>query len=230
MKNPKQCVYIKNNAYFCRQIINNCFDMKKGISFIVLIFIVLAQASCNKTPTYEEMKAAEKKLINRILAEKNIEVLDEYPESGVFGENQFVELSTGIYLNVVDSGNGNRAVYNETVVLVRASGSYYEMEETTNFNTFLNTYPPFEFRYGRASTVVSEHASTYDMYYMVFSAGLESILEYVGENAIVKLIVPGYAEINSGGSYYSVGSTFQTSGMRNTFVPIYYDRVRYTYY
>jgi len=204
--------------------------MKKGISFIVLIFIVLAQASCNKTPTYEEMKAAEKKLINRILAEKNIEVLDEYPENGVFGENQFVELSTGIYLHVVDSGNGNRAVYNETVVLVRASGSYYETDETTDFNTFLNTFPPFEFRYGRASTVVNEHVSSYDMYYMVFSAGLESILEYVGENAIVKLIVPGYAEINSGGTYYSVGSTFQTSGMSNTFVPIYYDRVRYTYY
>ena len=206
--------------------------MKKGFYVIGLIYIALSliTVSCNKTPTYEEMKAAEKKLISRILAEKNIEVLHEYPASGIFGENQFFELPTGIYLHVVDSGNGNRAVYNETFVLVRASGSYYEKEETTDFNTFINTYPPFEFRYGRASSVVSEHAGSYDMYYMVFSAGLESILEYVGENATVKLIVPGYAEINSGGSYYSVGSTFQTSGLTNMFIPIYYDRVRYTFY
>ena len=233
MKNLKQCIYIKNNAYFCRQIINNCFDMKKGFYVFRLIYIALALVftiSCNKTRTYEEMKSAEKKLINRILAEKNIEVLDEYPESGVFGENQFVVLNTGIYLNVVDSGNGNRAVYNETRVLVRVKGSYYETDETSEFNTFLNTYPPFEFKYGYASTVVGEHANSFDMYYMVFSAGLESILEYVGENAIVKLIVPGYAEILSSSNYYSVGSTFQTSGLTNTFVPIYYDRVRYTFY
>jgi len=207
--------------------------MKKGFYVLVLIGITLAHiftVSCNKTPTYEEMKAAEKKLINRILAEKNIEVLHEYPSSGVFGENQFVELSSGIYLNVVDSGNGNRAVYNETYVLIRASGVYYADNDTTEFNTFLNNYSPFEFRYGRASSVVSEHSATYDSYYMFFSAGLESILEHIGENAIVKLIVPGYAEINANGSYYSVGSTFQTSGFSNVFVPIYYDRVRYSFY
>ena len=207
--------------------------MKKGfciLGFVFIAFSFIFTVSCNKTPTYEEMKAAEKKIINRIIAENNIEVLEEYPASGVFGENQFVQLSSGIYLNVIDSGNGNRAIYNETFVLVRTSGACYEPDSITHFNTFVNSSPPFEFRYGRASSVVNEHAGSYNTYYYYFSAGLESVLNYVGENAVVKLIVPGYAEINTGGNYYSVGSTFQTSGISNTFVPIYYDRVRYLYY
>jgi len=208
--------------------------MKKGFYILGFVFVALSlifTVSCNKTPTYEEMKAAEKKLINRILAENNIEVLEEYPASGVFGENQFVQLSSGIYLNVVDSGNGNRAVYNETIVLVRVSLTIYDYEPATNFTIFPNIYPPFEFKYGLAGSVVNEHANAYDydLYYMFFSIGLESILNYVGENAVVKLIIPGYAEINSGGTYYSVGSTYQTSGTQK-FVPIYYDRVRYTFY
>jgi len=203
--------------------------MKKSFYFLVLIYCALMQVftvSCNKTPTYEELKADEKKLIRRILAENDIDVLHEYPTSGVFGENQFVELSSGIYLNVVDSGNGQRAVLYETDVLVRASLTYYDQDKEVSVNLFSNTNSPFEFKYGFASRVVSEYASAYtSSYYGFFSIGLESILSYVGDSAVVKLIIPGYSEISN----YPAGSSFQSSNSR-VFIPIYYDRVRYTFW
>ena len=183
------------------------------------------------------MKAAEKKIINRVLAEKNIEVLKEYPENGVFGENQFFQLPSGIYLNVVDSGNGNRAVINETMVLVRTSGEYYALDTAISFNTFSTISTPFgyistpfEFKYGLASNVVSEHSYNYNgLYYYFFGIGLESILTYVGDSSTVKLIVPGYSEITVGNSPLGAGSTFQNSD-GYSFIPIYYDRVRYIFY
>jgi len=186
--------------------------------------------SCNDQPTYEELKAAEKKIINKILNDNKIEVLTEYPKSGVFGENQFVLLNSGIYLNVVDSGTGNRAVLNETIVLVRTKGAWYDSDSAHTFSTFSNASIPFEFKYGHASVVLNEYSYAYNSpYYHYFGVGLESVLSYVGDSAIVKLIVPGYSEIKIGNNPIGAGSAFQ-NGDGYSFIPIYFDRVRYIFY
>ena len=121
--------------------------MKKAFYFLILtgcVLNLLFTVSCNKTPTYEELKAAENKVIRRIISEKKIKVLSEYPQNGVFGENEFVQLSSGIYLNVVDSGNGNRAKLGSTELLVRVSGeSYHDDTTVVTFSTFSNTAYPF---------------------------------------------------------------------------------------
>jgi hypothetical protein len=202
--------------------------MKK--SFYVLMMIgcalnLMFTVSCNKTKTYEELKRDEKKVIQRMINEKNITVLSEYPSDGVFGEKEFVELSNGIYLHVVDSGNGNRAVLGQTDVLVRVSGDYYYKDSLMTFNTFVNEGYPFEFKYGNAYSVVMSNATSDNYYYYYFGSGIESVLSYVGEGAVVKMIVPGYSEINS----YPAGSTFQSANT-NEYIPLYYDRVRFTYY
>ena len=202
--------------------------MKKSFYVLAMLWTTLTAVftvSCNKTITYGEMKSAENKIIKRIIADHNIEVLEEYPKNGVFGENQFVHLSSGIYLNVVDSGNGNRAIPNGTDILIRLSGAFYESDTTENFSTFTNSSPPMEFRYGFARNVVEDHSYSYDIYFMYFGVGLESIMSFVGDSAIVKLIVPGYSEIDS----YPAGSAYQSSA-GNRFIPIYFDRVRYTFY
>ena len=210
--------------------------MKKSFYVLVLVSFALMAGfpvSCNKTPTYDEMKAAEMKLIRRIITEKKMEVLDEYPESGVFGENQFVRLSNGIYLHVVDSGNGNRAVYdgyNSTDVLIRVQGSYYgkvnNKDTVFSFNTFSNGYSPMEFKYGFANSIVNEHQYSDDIYYYFFGMAMESMLSYVGDSAVVRMLVPGHAEIGS----YTAGSTMQGGGNTYKFIPIFYDRIRYIFY
>ena len=207
--------------------------MKKGFYIFVLIGCVLNlmfTVSCNDMPTYEELKNAEKKIIRKIISEKGIEVLREYPSDGIFRENEFVELNSGIYLNVVDSGNGNRPVYGLTDILIRVSGESYENggDSVRKFNTFSNIKQPFSFKYGNAYGVQQEHAGYNDDYNDYFSLGLESILLYVGDSAVVKLIVPGYSEIRELNSAAG-GSTYQ-NGNGYYFIPIYYDRVRYTFY
>ncbi|MDR0394400.1 MAG: DUF4827 domain-containing protein [Tannerella sp.] len=205
--------------------------MKKGFYVLVLVSCVthlLSVVSCNKYPTYEELKSDELKVIKRILDTKGIEVITEYPANGVFEENQFVQLNSGIYLHVVDSGTGRRAqagASGTTEVLVRLKAEYTYADSLYQYDTFQNGYDPFYFKYGSALSVVSANGTSYNQYYMLFSIGLESILSYVGDSAVVKLIIPGYSEINN----YPAGSTMQSSD-RTKYVPIYYDKVRYTFY
>ncbi|MDR2474201.1 MAG: DUF4827 domain-containing protein [Tannerella sp.] len=202
--------------------------MKKSIYFLLTLFFGLQLIfSCgDDVPTFEELKSAESKIIKRIIAEKGIEVLKEYPSDGIFGDNQFVELESGIYLNVVDSGNGDRAKYNSTTLLVRIAGSIYiSADSTESFNTFVNTALPFEFKYGLASYVKDAHVASFDSYYYFFGTGIESVLQYVGDSAVVKMIVPGYAEINN-----SRASSLHQYSNQYRYYPIYFDKVRYIYY
>ena len=202
--------------------------MKKSFYILVLVGCVLNlmfTVSCNKTPTYEELKSAEQKIVRKILSDENITVLSEYPESGVFKENEFVLLNSGIYINVVDSGNGKRAVPYFTDVLVRVSGKYYTADSAITFSTFYNALYPMEFKYGNAYGVVQEHSMYDDLYFRYFSMGIESALAYVGDSSVVKLLVPGYSEISGAAG----GSTLQNGG-GSAYIPIFYDRVRFIFY
>jgi hypothetical protein len=153
------------------------------------------------------MLKAEKKAIDRFVDEEGLEILKNYPANGVFGEKQFVLLSSGLYLNVVDSGNGNRAAYG-TNILLRASGKF--LLDTVSFNGFdpkdMALSWPMQFKYGRYN---SNDVSGY-----FFCEGLMGALEYVGDSSVVKLIVP-----------FKIGSTYQ----RTDGYPIYYDKVRYIF-
>ena len=202
--------------------------MKKGFYILVLVGSVLNfmfTVSCNNTPTYEELKAAEQKIIRRILDEKGITIIKEYPKNGVFKEKEFFQLSSGIYLNVVDSGNGDRAVPYQTDILIRVSGEAYLKDGVDTFSTFINVYEPFEFRYGNAYGVGQEKSQYNNLYYSYFGMGMESILSYVGDSAIVKMIVPGHSEISG-----APGGSSMQNGNGTAFIPIYYDRVRYIFY
>jgi hypothetical protein len=154
------------------------------------------------------MLKAEKKAIDRLIDEQGFEILKNYPANGVFGEKQFVLLSSGLYLNVIDSGNGNRPATG-TNILLRASG-HILLNDTTSFNGFDPTSMiviwPMEFKY---NAYTSNDASGF-----LFSEGLVGALEYVGDSAVVKMIVP-----------FKIGSTYQQSSGN----PIYFDKVRYIF-
>lgn len=204
--------------------------MNKILKVLTACYIIcmITMISCSKSvKSYEELKRDEKRIINRIIAEKNLEILKNFPSDGVFKDNQFVELKSGVYLNVVDSGTGNRAIPNSTLLLVRAKGEIYASDSVIPFDTFANGEYPMEFKYGSAYTVVNEHSGTGDMYYMFFGMALQQVLEYVGDSAVVKLIVPAYAEISD----FQAGSMLQVSDAQGTgYIPIYYDKIKYIFY
>lgn len=197
--------------------------MKIKIGILMLLAGVVIFSSCNNNKTYADMKKAQKKAINKFISERNVEVLHKWPTDSIFEENQFLLLDNGVYLNIVDSGNGNRAELGKTKILMRCSGEHIFNADTGAFNLFVNHIDPIEFTYGYASDVISQSSTLYSYYgtetpeFFYLSKGVESILQYVGENAIVKLIVP-----------FEEGSGYQSNS--NYGAPLYYDRLRYQFY
>jgi hypothetical protein len=184
------------------------------------MFIGILLVSCNNTPSYSDRIRAEQRAINKLIASEGLEILTKYPADGVFGDNQFVKLDNGLYLNIVDTGNGNHAVKYKTKILMRCSGKYLTVDgsDTTNyrFSLFTNSYGPIEFTYGYAeSSMVSYDYYTYSPYSHQLGIGIDSAVAYVGENGIVKLIVP-----------FDLGSSYQIS----EYTPMYYDRIKFMFY
>ena len=181
--------------------------MKKGFNILLIACAVLMVVSCDKTKSYTDMLKAEKKAINRLIDEENFDILDEYPANGVFGPKQFVKLDNGVYLNVIDSGNGNRAVLGKTTVLCRFSGVSI-MEDSLSFNNFRTGTWPVEFKFGLYTAIDS------NPYNEFLSEGLATGLSYVGDSSYVQLIVP-----------FKVSSDYY----RNLGYPLYFSKVRYIF-
>jgi len=176
--------------------------MKKIIAFLLAATCFSFIISCDKSETYADKLKKESRAINRIKSDSSLVFLDTYPEDGVFEANEFYrDPKSGVYFNVIDSGNGNRAVKNKTTVDVRYKWGYFIVDMDTSIH-WRNTDAPSDlisFTYNNSSPTSYLETSSSNGYsnYYIKSYGMASVLDYVGEGAIVKLIVPF-----SCGSYY----------------------------
>ena len=59
---------------------------------------------------------AQEKAIDRLRADSGLVFLEEFPTDSIFKENEFVELDNGVYLNIVNKGNSERAVLGQTAI------------------------------------------------------------------------------------------------------------------
>ena len=188
--------------------------MKKGFYILMILCAALMVVSCDKTKSYTERLKDERKAIDRLIDHEGFK---NYPSDGVFKENEFVKLDNDVYLNVIDSGNGNRAVLGTTKVFCRFEAKGI-LDSDTAYNMVNNlTYGPgyygfpTEFVFGY--NVYSGESRSYDPDLFV-GEGLATALYHVGEGATVKMIVP----------FKRMGSYFQSS-----YVPVYFSKVRYTF-
>lgn len=189
--------------------------MKKGLGLICFIIgLCVVFAACSSSETYADKLKNERKNISRFINEHDIVVLNSYPASGVFKENEFFrDPVTGVYINVIDSGNGNRAsVAKRSEVNVRFwDAMTLPAAESDTISNNIPGRQPFSFTYGITATYSSSNSNLLEYYYL--SAGITAPLQYVGENARVRLIVP-----------FASGSSFQLTA----FKPIYYTQLQYT--
>ncbi|MDR1556460.1 MAG: DUF4827 domain-containing protein [Tannerellaceae bacterium] len=187
--------------------------MKKGFNIGLVLCVVLCVLSCNNNPQYSDMLDAQERAINRLIDENDIEILDAYPANGVFKDNQFIILDNGVYLNVIDSGNGNRAQAGSTSVFCRFFVKClieWQYMDTTTVDYFRNGTEPITYVYGASSPLYNNNTASF------FSTLLFSGLEYVGDSSEVKLIIPFHLNGNN--------STFLQAG-----VPLYFSKVRYRF-
>lgn len=160
-----------------------------GLSLIV---------SCSSSKTYAQMLEEEQAAIHSYINDNNLKIITEMPTDTVFGEKEFLRFSNGLYMNIVYRGNlSSRPQYDTSNIMVRFKDvkllTY--IEDSTYFygNWFDRT--PFEFVYGSSPR-----------------AGWDYPLQYVGDSAVVRLIVP---------------SKLGTSGEQSAVYPYYYGYVRY---
>ncbi|MBN2661924.1 MAG: DUF4827 domain-containing protein [Tannerellaceae bacterium] len=187
--------------------------MKKSFNILLILCAALTVVSCgDKTKSYTDMLNAQEKAIETFIQEKGIKVLDEYPANGVFKENEFVLLDNDVYMNVIDSGNGTRAVLSKTTVLTRFRGNLM-VTDTASFENFSSWKFPVEFKYGNYGTAVDNNA-----FNAFLSEGLGTPLQYVGDRAKVKLIVP-----------FQAGSTQGTYSQQSSGTAVYFDLVTYQF-
>lgn len=191
--------------------------MKRGFYILMILCAAILVVSCDKTKSYTEHLKDERKAIDRLIDSEGIKVLKNYPENGVFKENEFVKLDNDVYLNVIDSGNGERAVLGTTKVLCRFEAKGFLDSDTAYMMVNNLTYGlgylgyPTEFIFGY--NVYSGESRSYDPDIFV-GEGLATGLYHVGDGAILKLIVP----------FKRMGSYFQ-----NNYAPVYFSKVKYTF-
>jgi hypothetical protein len=187
--------------------------MKKNLLFILsaIAFIIAIGACNNQNKTVQEYLREEKKAIERYIDRQGIVVLKEYPEGGVFKEKEYYKTNDGLYIHVVDSGNGTRATPLLSQVQVRFEYMY-------NIKSFVSGetdsivlpyyYFPQSFVYGLSG---SYGKNSYD-----FSCNGWAIpLNYVGKEAVVDLIIPS-----------ALGAYFDNS--YPNYNPVFYKNLTYT--
>lgn len=192
--------------------------MKKGFNILMIVCAALLALSCSKTKSYTDMLKDQKKAIDRLKDKESFVFLKKFPKDSVFKENEFVELENGVYLNIIDKGTSERAVAGQTKILYRCT-MYYPMD--TAYIRYTDSYGyPLSIYYTTTSYVFSNYGphsngtSPFSFTYGDYTSGaagegLMTPLEFVGDRAKVKLIVPfkrGLSTDNSNGepAYYEI--------------------------
>ena len=176
-----------------------------GIISIAIIFCMFF--SCNDGKSLQELLQEERKAIDRFIAINDLVILKDYPKDGVFKENEYFRTNDGLFFQVVDSGNGKRVKLLDEVSVrfdyIQYVKDFAKGDETLIYP--LNPYDPYTFVYGIEQTYYS--------YYSVVCQAWIIPLSYVGEEAVLNLIIPS-----------SIGSMYD----RDNILPIFYKNLRYT--
>jgi hypothetical protein len=185
--------------------------MKKTWIFVITSIVLLTYllSSCDKQKSLQERLQEEKRAINRYIDRNRLVILDDYPKSGVFGEKEFFKTSDGLYIHVVDSGNGRRVVPLVDEVTVRFE---YRHDIAVSDSSILKwnasgLIQPYDFKYGLSQSYSASGS--------MVCVGWVYPLAYVGESAVVDLIIPS-----------SLGSYSDNSNIN----PVFYKGVIYTIY
>ena len=136
--------------------------MKK---LLLLFFILLAVGfsfqACDDTKTYAEMLEEEDDAIADFINKEGIKVISQtefFDNDSVTDveKNEFVQLSSGVYMQIVDKGSDNLAdtVRNNEVILIRFM-EYSLLDQDTTISNLSFPYLTEEFRYSATSSSIA---------------------------------------------------------------------------
>ena len=200
--------------------------MKKLISFFfILLAFGFAFQACDDTKTYAEMLEEEDDAIADFINKQGIKVISQtefFDNDSVTNveENEYVQLASGVYMQIVDKGSDNPAdtVRNNEVVLVRFM-EYSLLDQDTTLSNLSLSYMSDEFKYTATSSSIAgifTQGLMYSWYgYTAVPAGWLVPMPYIRDRAHVRLIVPS-----------KMG---HQAAMQNVY-PFYYDITKYQFW
>ena len=175
--------------------------MKKlTLFFFALLAVCLAFQACDNSKTYAEMLEEEKDAIKAFIKDSSIVVISQsefYAQDSTtdVSRNEYVQLASGVYMQIVDKGSTNPAdtIKPNDLVLVR----YEELNLQSGYlmSNLDIPIPDYldEFRYSvTSSSIAGLFTQGYMLIYHGSSvpAGWLVALNYIRNGAHVKLIVP----------------------------------------
>lgn len=189
------------------------------LSILTLTILSFAVSSCDNDETYADKLEKETKSIKKLLKDSSFYKVNTYPKDRAFNPGEFfTDPATGVLFHVIDSGNGNRAKDKQYINVRYKWGYFFQSDknrkaehENSSMGTF---HDKLLFRHNVSSTQMGAYNDTKPNFY-IKSVGLAAPLKYVGENAIVKIIIPF-----STGSYAQFYSLYE---------PLYVGYVRYEF-
>lgn len=141
--------------------------MKRGFYILLIMCTAIMVVSCDKTKSYTDMLKAQEKAIDRLRADSGLVFLEEFPTDSIFKENEFVELDNGVYLNIVNKGNSERAVLGQTAIRSRFIARMFMENSSMGTSTVdllspnSNGTHPVEFRYGYYTSLNPDYSYTW---------------------------------------------------------------------
>ncbi len=176
--------------------------MKKlTLFFFALLAVCLAFQACDNSKTYAEMLEEEKDAIKAFIKDSSIVVISQsefYAQDSTtdVSRNEYVQLASGVYMQIVDKGSTNPAdtVKPNDLILVRfEEQGLIAVGGVKSYITDINTDCLDEFRYSvTSSSIAGLFTKGLYAYYHGSSvpAGWLVALNYIRNGAHVKLIVP----------------------------------------
>ena len=198
----------------------------KKLSFLFLLLVIVSVGcqACDDTMTYAEMKEREDDAIAAFIRDSSITVISQsefhaQDSTTNLSRNEYVQLASGVYMQIVDRGIVGDTVKNNDEIEVRFS----EYNILDNYLSYTNmTIPSLleGFRYTESSSSIAgvfltDASSGYSAYYPSYVLGSTAVpagwlvpWDYIYNKAHVKLIVPS-----------DMGSQTAMSSV----IPYYYD-------
>jgi hypothetical protein len=180
--------------------------MKKTVIFVLsVIFLALANMACESQKTTQEYLREEKKAIERYIDRQGITILKDYPKDHKFGAKEYYRTNEGLYIHVVDSGNGVKVKPFVDEVQVRFDYLYYVKTYVSgdtasipfdNIGPYYGEYP-FSFIYGQSAS-----------YTNLACDGWALPLSYITEGAIINLIITSSLGAEYDNSYQNFNAVF----------------------
>lgn len=175
--------------------------MKKLVLlFLSLLAFSFAFQACDDSKTYAEMLEEEDDAIAAFIRDNDIQVISQTEffnndSTTDVSKNEYVQLSSGVYMQIVDKGSDNLAdtVKNNDLILVRFM-EYSILDKDTSLSNLNAVETVDEFKYTVTSSSIAgifmKGGFMYSYYGSSVPAGWLVPLPYVRDMAHVKLIVP----------------------------------------